>query len=249
MDNLQRQLRNLAKPEPGAPATIARADAFDLIFQTAEPQKRWVRYCINPSDTGMATGRASLWFQASPNTTAPTSTACPQTTGWATTQSAAQGIVNTRDALNRALFEYNWSAAAAAAYNTSAITRIRTDGWVDVNPGRRPAETRLSSGVYLRNQNQAPTASFTFQSAGTGSNTYVFNASSSVDPEGRRLDYFWYRGTGTVSADCQTGPNPMGTGIVLSYKFAAGQLPTTVQLCVLDPSDLTNTISRQVPVT
>ena len=45
IDHLERQLRNLATPQT-AVKSIYRAEATDLIFQTADPQKRWVRYCI-----------------------------------------------------------------------------------------------------------------------------------------------------------------------------------------------------------
>jgi type II secretory pathway pseudopilin PulG len=252
MDILQRQLRNLAKPDPdpATPPTLARATPFDLIFQTAEPEKRWVRYCIGAGERAeygrqdLNPAGQALWFQTSSATATPEATNCPERTSWTSTAHVAGAVVNRRDGIDRPLFSYSWSAAEQAANDTSAISRIRTDAWVDVNGDARPAETRLSSGVYLRNQNQAPTASFTHTFA--GGTTYIFNASSSADPEGRRLEYYWYGGAGPVSLDCKTGPNPMGSGIVLTYTFTP-PLPDKVQLCVLDPNDLSATYPGVFP--
>ena len=53
MDLAARQLRNLANQDPSQQTTtIARALPFDLVFQTSDPARKWVRYCLDTSGTG-----------------------------------------------------------------------------------------------------------------------------------------------------------------------------------------------------
>ena len=48
MDLAARQLRNLANQDPSQQTTtIARALPFDLVFQTSDPSRKWVRYCLD----------------------------------------------------------------------------------------------------------------------------------------------------------------------------------------------------------
>jgi type II secretory pathway pseudopilin PulG len=263
LDHLQRQLRNLASPT-GTTRSISLASSYDIIFQTADPSKRWVRYCLDPNDPNRAVGRASVWYQtqagASATTTAPpTGGACPAATsasGWATKESVAQSVVNTRGTLTRPLFAYNWSPADEAAGDTSKITRIRSDAWVDTNPGRAPDETRLSSGVYLRNQNQLPVASFSVSRTGR---VLVLNASNSTDPEGRTLSYYWFAGSGSIPAtqlgvdDCDPNISPpsgqakcIGTGAVFVYQVPASfGNSVQIRLQVWDPGGLSATAPTQ----
>jgi len=253
MDRLERQLRNLATPAVGA-KSISRALGTDVVFQTADPQKRWARYCIDAADPLVASGRASLWYQVSTaaSGTPPAATNCPQTSGWSSTESVGEAVVNTRNGLVRPVFTYNWpqnGAGADITTDTSAITRIRTELWVDTNPGAKPNEQRLTSGVFLRNQNQAPVPAFTWSPNSAG---VILNASGTDDYEGRRLDYHWYFGTGVaVPSDCKPSePAPssyLGSGIVLAATFPAlTSLPQSVTLCVVDPGDLTATLSKPV---
>ena len=260
MDHLQRQLRNLATPQSTV-KSIYRAQANDLVFQTADPQKRWVRYCINPSDPLASTGRASLWYGVS-NVVAsvpPTTTSCPGT-GWSTTESVGAAVVNARFSPMRPLFSYNWPKSAAGVditTDTAKITRIRTDVWVDVNPGANPAEQRLSSGVFLRNQNQAPVPSFTSSAGGASPSGYrvVLNASQTMDFEGRRLNFYWYYGTSpTIPAGCKPSnpddPSYLGYGVVLEALFPlTATSPQNVTLCVVDPGDLEAKLTKQVTFT
>lgn len=203
VDHLERQLRNLATPV-SLVKSIYRAEAADLVFQTADPQKRWVRYCIDTSDPQIASGTAGLWYQVSAEATdtPPTETSCPGT-AWSSQEVVGQGVVNARDGLARPIFRYNWpqdGSGAPITSDTSAITQIRTELWVDTNPGASPPEQRLSSGVFLRNQNQKPVPGFTWTPNGHG---VVLNASSTTDYEGRRLNYHWYYGASpTIPAGC-----------------------------------------------
>ena len=60
LDVAARQLRNLANPTVNARTTIDRAAAYDFIFQTSDPAKTWVRYCLQT--TGPASPNAArLW--------------------------------------------------------------------------------------------------------------------------------------------------------------------------------------------
>lgn len=248
IDHLERQLRNLATPVADI-KSLHRAEGSDIVFQTADPQKRWVRYCINTSDPLIASGQANLWYQVSAGSSSapPTGTDCPAT-GWSSQESVGQAVVNAV----RPIFTYNWAKDASGTpltSDTSTITHIRTDLWVDINPGASPPEQRLSSGVFLRNQNQAPLPGFTWTPNGHG---VVLNASTTTDFEGRRLNYHWYYGTSpTIPTGCAP-PTPapesyLGAGIVLSAEFPVlTTSPQSVTLCVVDPGDLQATLAKTV---
>lgn len=259
MDHLERQLRNLATPQSTV-KSIYRAQGYDLIFQTADPQKRWVRYCVDPADPLVASGGASLWYSVS-NVVAsvpPTATTCGPGTGWSTTQSVGTSVVNTRDGLARPVFSYNWpknASGVAITADTSAITRVRSSLWVDVNPGADPPEQGLASGVHLRNQNQAPVPSFTSTAGGASASGYrvVLNASSSTDFEGRRLNYYWYYGASPAipASGCkpatQDATGYLGFGIVIEALIPlTASSPQNVTLCVTDPGDLEARLTKQV---
>src|SRR3954454_1250379 len=48
VDQIVKQLRNLANPVNGTP-TIAAASDDAVIFQTTDPNKQWVGYCLQTS--------------------------------------------------------------------------------------------------------------------------------------------------------------------------------------------------------
>ena len=60
MDRATRQLRNLANPTVNSTTTIDRATDYDLIFQTSDPAKTWVRYCLDTSGSA-GVNHATLW--------------------------------------------------------------------------------------------------------------------------------------------------------------------------------------------
>jgi hypothetical protein len=118
---------------------------------------------------------------------------------------------------------------------------------VDVDPNRRPLESRISTGVFLRNQNQAPTASFSVVSGGTGTRRFLLNGSGSIDPEGRMLRYSWFSGASPDLTDTSCSLTDafgcIGRGVTLDYTFpaAAGDASQTFTLLVKDAGGLTRT--------
>jgi prepilin-type N-terminal cleavage/methylation domain-containing protein len=258
VDHLARQLRNLANPTNSG-STIDRAEAYDFIFQTSDPSKRWVRYCLSGSATN-----GSLEYAVSSGTTLSagmTSSDCPGS-GWVETREVAQHVVN-RSSGGRPLFEYSCATplhptSECPVGDASKITLAKTNVFIDVNPGKSPAERRVASGVYLRNQNEPPTASFTVTPLAAPPRTVLLNASASDDPEGRTLKYYWWKGSGTPgtapSDPCLPVVPPtstfIGEGVALNYEFpqsdgASVSTSIPITLVVKDPGCLSATTPSQ----
>ena len=88
----------------------------------------------------------------------------------------------------------NSAAQEVFSYNAAAltaITTVRADLFIDLEENRGPTATELSTGVFLRNQNRAPVASFT---ASASPSEIILNGSASSDPEGDPLTYEWFVG-------------------------------------------------------
>jgi prepilin-type N-terminal cleavage/methylation domain-containing protein len=241
IDRLAQQLRNLALPTPTSPNSIDKASSYDLVFKTAEPTRRRVRYCLSDGKLYMQTQAGSGAGSADP--AVPSTTTCPAPTGsdgWAHTTLVAHNVVNTVKDNDRPVFYFN-----APTTDPAKITLLRSELFVDVDPDRRPLESRISTGVYLRNQNQVPTASFSVASGGTGTRRFLLNASGSIDPEGRTLAYFWFSGANPnlTDTDCslELAVGCIGSGVTLDYTFpaAAGDGTQTFTLLVRDPGGLT----------
>jgi len=227
VDRIARDLRNLASPTPDQPQAVDLATGRDLIFKTVDAagpnagtnatNTKRVRYCLD--------GAGSMLEQTQTWTTAtipavPSVSGCPAA-GWTGTAIAATSLVNgtTND-----VFTYNSAVL-------TDISAIHVDLLVDTDIARLPPATSLSTGVFLRNQNRRPTASFSW--AGT-SGGVVLNGSASVDPEGDPLVYTWFDGAVQV-----------GTGITFTYKpLAAGSIHQ-ISLKVSDPAGLTATTPTQ----
>ena len=263
LDVQARQLRNLAK-RVSSPV-IDTVSGYDLIFQTSDPTRTWVRYCLDTTTAPASTERGRLWVAelsvANSATPAPVSaamrTGCPGS-GWTTTHVVADYMTNTRAGQDRPLFRYTCTSgtsctASPATYDQ--VINISAQAVVDTTPGTGPAELRVVSGVYLRNQNQTPVASFV-ATPSSASRTVLLNASGSSDFENRTLNYYWFKDVlpATASIDCGHptisgtesprtlwGASYIGSAITLTHTFPAGdgEAGTTrnVGLVVCDPGD------------
>lgn len=237
LDRLARDLRNLASPTPSLPDAFDRAQATDVIFKTVDTNGpnaganvvnvERVRYCLDTSTASNAKlwGQVQQWTSATPPAMpiAVNDTACPGTQ-WTTSapnQTRSQRVIaehltNYSSGQTRPVFTYN-------SGTLTDITTIHSDLDVDMDATRGPKETTLSSGVFLRNQNRRPVASFTYSASG---GTIVLNGSGSSDPEGQPLDYNWFDGTTQI-----------GTGVTFNYAVTPGTTHT-IKLQVLDPAQL-----------
>jgi len=148
------------------------------------------------------------------------------------------------------------SACTASQSAYDQIVQLDAQTYVDTTPGASARELRVSSSVYLRNQNQAPVASFVSTPSST-SRTVVLNGAGSSDFEGRTLNYYWFKTTmpAAASIDCGhptvTGSATprtlwgsagfLGEGITLNHTFPAsdGAANTNIAmgLVVCDPGD------------
>jgi hypothetical protein len=229
-DTIVRQLRNLASPTVDQPQAVERAKPREIVFKTVDPSgaptaanvanvKR-VRFCLDDS------GR--LWKQeqvgdVAVTGTVPGGTAAPDdptcsSGGWTAgrSQVIAANIVNYANGLARPVFTYN-------SATLTAITSVRVTLYVDTDPVKRPAETRLSTGVFLRNQNRPPTAAFTVTQTTAG---LMLNGSLSTDPDGDPLTYCWYDANVTGVVPPQGSPcspaNYIGANITFHDLVANG---------------------------
>ncbi len=237
VDQLAKELRNLASPTPELPQAIDSASAYDLVFQTVGPSDfvngqnvaniRRVRWCLNAPSSGDATlyAQTQTWTSAA-TPVAPTDSSCPSTDArWSSQRVVVQGVRNRVG--NRPLFLYNdESKTSITAITVQLFARARTEN--------EPTNGLLRTQVFLRNQNQAPVASFTVTPLGNGH--VLLNGSASVDPDGDDLQYGWTAApcTGTCS----------WSGVTVDAVADAG---ATIELTVTDGAGLTQRTSKTVP--
>ncbi|HEX8646910.1 MAG TPA: PKD domain-containing protein [Thermoleophilaceae bacterium] len=235
-DQMIRELRNVA----GQTQLIERADPYDMLFQTIDRTPRpagsqnernvmRVRYCLDTSqgvDYGRLIKQTQRWTTAAVPPALPSSAMCPDV-GWGDRTIAAEPVTNKAVPPGRSLQSPLFTYTPGATPLTS-ITSIRVDIYLDSNGPAAPKEVRLTSGVYLRNQNGAPTASFTATAAGT--RTVRLNASASSDPEGYELAYRWCDLTKTATCDATTA-----VGTAASFDYVAPASGTrSIRLVVTD---------------
>jgi type II secretory pathway pseudopilin PulG len=258
LDRAARQLRNLANPTVNAITTIYRATDYDFVFQTSDPAKTWVRYCLGASGTGGAT----LYESENKSSISDTMIdSCPEAAGvWDRQTAVTSGVTNQVGGIDRNIFTYECSVNAAATCPASAaeyskITNVGMNLWVDSNVKDRVSELNVSTGVFLRNQNEAPTAVVSAPNK-VGPLRWFLNGSGSSDPEGRTLEYFWFEGTPPTATQIASTPCTQefaGTawrGVTYTKKFdpaEAGQA-RTFYLLVRDPGCLTS-LSNAIPIT
>jgi Tfp pilus assembly protein PilW len=225
VDRLARELRNTGSPGlPNAP--VERAQSDDLVFQTIDPtgpgggsnsrSVERVRYCLSSS--------SDLWKQVQTWTTStppglPTASACPDSS-YGTQTKVVDYVANKAGSQNRPAFTYDAGTAAQ-------IKAVTVELYTDTNLTRPPGAQRLSTTIFLRNGNLAPTASFA--ATVIGNKHVLLNGSASADPDGDDLTYTWF-----------DGATQIGTGVLFDY--AAGTTGNhSFSLQVADPTGLSNT--------
>jgi type II secretory pathway pseudopilin PulG len=260
IDQIIRQARNLANPTTGAgtTTTIAWASKDRLVFQTTDPQKQWVSYCL---DTTTAS-REKIWYQTTSSSLAASNVAgsmsgpeCPSTPAsgpvWQTKVQVGDFVTN-EVSPGRPLFSYFSRSVPMTAdpillADTSKIVRVKMSLFMKLDPLRPPAETELFSSAYMRNQNQGPTSSFV--ASVSGGTNYTFDAGLSSDPEGRTLVYDWYTAPANATSvpsslpSCSaTQPNfgttgwaCLGTSVVITKALSTA---SKVFLQVTDPGNI-----------
>jgi type II secretory pathway pseudopilin PulG len=217
VDSVAHQLRNVM----GQTQLVDRAGAYDIVFETVDPLFKpdessnarnlmRVRYCLDasggPSVPGLLWEQELRWTTAATPTTMPSSS-CPDS-GFGGRRLVAGAITNRLNGQDRPLFRFSPGTSPLAS-----ITAVRIDLYSDLKPNEAPAETRLTSGVFLRNQNGAPTASATVTPTGTPRQV-VLNGGASSDPENLPLTFRWCDLSTTSTCDDSTA---IGAGQLFTY--------------------------------
>jgi type II secretory pathway pseudopilin PulG len=250
LDRAARQLRNLANPTVNAITTIKLADDYDFVFQTSDPNKTWVRYCLDTTGPNGAT----LWESENKSDVSGMLTGCPNTS-WASYTAVAHGVTNQLGGLDRNVFTYECSVNApttcpASASEYSKITNVGMHLWVDSNVSDNVSELHVGSGVFLRNQNESPIAAVSTPQklSASGLPRWILNGSGSSDPEGRTLEYFWFDDAPPSATEIASTPCTQefaGTdwrGVTYIKKFLSSDVgqTKTFYLLVRDPGCLTS---------
>jgi type II secretory pathway pseudopilin PulG len=239
VDRLAKDLRNLASPTIEKPQAVDKATGYDLIFQTVDPigpntganaaNIKRVRWCLDtsiPANERLYVQQQTWTTQSTP--AVPANGTCPSS-GWTTTSVLVTNLTNNYGGQTRPLFAYDTTTL-------TAVHEIHVDLYSDLDPAQAPNETHITTGVFLRNQNAAPIAAFSY--ALQGSSAIVLNGSQSYDPEGDALTYSWL-----------DNGQKVGTGVTYSLPVTSGS-SHSVQLQVFDPSGLEGdsaTTSIKVP--
>jgi prepilin-type N-terminal cleavage/methylation domain-containing protein len=251
LDRLARELRNLASPTVEQPQAVDKANAYDIVFQAVDPAApppgsqnaanvRRVRYCLNtdnPANEVLWT-QWQTWTTKDPPNPAPATAECPD---------PAWGPTNRRQVTANVTNQINGQARPLFTFNSAVpteINRIHVDLFIDLTPAGNPTETRLNTGVFLRNQNRRPTAAFEATRNGPDeSKRVLLNASASEDPEGAPLTYRWYDVTGGAAPNDAT--NLIGNEITCDCA-ALGSGSRSILLRVSDPPGLKTERTEEV---
>jgi hypothetical protein len=266
LDLQAKQLRNLAKRVGANVIDTVEADQF--IFQTSDPTRTWVRYCLdtsNPANGKLYQQTQSLAIEASSApVTAGMRSGCPATSGWTRTELVAANVVNRIGGRNIPMFTYRCADGGTACTTPGgfdSIIGVNAQLYVDTTPTKLPEEDRVVSGVYLRNQNQAPIAEWTATTITSTPRTVLLNGSGSADYEQRTLSYFWFENTIPTAANVRCdlpglptdttlwGGNLIGRGVTTQYTWPgttpASGTSRTIGLVVCDPGDRPSSIVSQ----
>jgi type II secretory pathway pseudopilin PulG len=246
MDRLSRELRSVAAPGAAEPGALEQAAPNSLTFQTIDFSRTSagsnatdamrVRYCLDDSNpTNEILWRQVKRWETEKAPAIPASTACPDRSGsdWDSSAQLVQHLTNRiGGSESRPLFVYGPPAVAS----TAKITSVEPNLYIDLNPGGRPGESQLSTGIALRNENRQPTALFTAVQLGA-ERRVLLNASESQDPDGLALTYKWWDGATllpTTAQQYETGPLTVGSTHVFKLEVAdPGSLTGTYELTVV----------------
>jgi prepilin-type N-terminal cleavage/methylation domain-containing protein len=247
VDRLARQLRNVIAPNTKYNGALEQAEPYSLTFQTIDSgavasgenaaNAMRVRYCLNESTPN----NEVLWMQVERWETAgapplPSATACPDpsTADWESSSRVVEHVTNNSDVHSgvhdRPLFTYG------GATKIAQITSVEPEIFLALNPGGLPGETRLTTAVFLRNENRQPTASFTTTQLGSHPGVQL-NASGSRDPDGLALTYRWWEDATELSTTAQEAVVEGLAGSTHTFKLE-----------VADAGGLTNTFSETVTI-
>jgi type II secretory pathway pseudopilin PulG len=212
IDRATRQLRNLANPTVNAITTIDRATDYDFIFQTSDPSKTWVRYCMQTSGGSTSVDSATLWEHESKTAiTASMRSSCPSADpSWTTTRAVVANVTNQAGGIDRNVFTYECAIGApagcpASPAEYSRITQVGLNLWVDADRTDRASELNVATSVFLRNQNEAPTAVIGDPQR-LATRTALLSGSGSSDPESRTLEYFWFEDSPPTASQIAATP-------------------------------------------
>jgi prepilin-type N-terminal cleavage/methylation domain-containing protein len=190
------ELRDVAA-SPERPTIIEQSDDFDIVFKTVADgaasgantmHLQRVRYCL-AGNRNSATVRqqTQTWTTATPPAIPSTAT-CPSA-AWGSSTVVGEDITNRAGSQERPLFAYRRTAAGE-------VQSISVKLYLDIDPAKEPPESLAETGVFLRNQNRVPVATFTATPAGIGH--ILLNASDSVDPEDQPLEVRWFDGSKAI---------------------------------------------------
>jgi hypothetical protein len=262
IDRASRQLRNLANPTVNAVNTIDLAAPYDFVFQTSDPAKTWVRYCLQTAAPASA-NKATLWEHETANPITPAMKLdCPSSDpGWTTKRAVVETVTNRAGGIDRPIFRYECGVGAPAGCPASStdhqkILNVGFDLWVDADRTDRASELNVATSVFLRNQNETPDA----QGKATryAPMQALVNGSGSSDPEGRTLEYFWFEDAPPSASEISsTGctakyPSAKWEGVTYIKRFDATvpvNTTKTFYLLVRDPgclSDVSDAITHKV---
>jgi hypothetical protein len=103
----------------------------------------------------------------------------------------------------------------ATTADYTKIENVAVALWVDADTTDKASELDVTTAVFLRNQNEAPTAAATYNPV--GSRRVLLNGSGSSDPEGRTLQFYWFEGAAPSAGELSS------TGCTADYPSAKWQ--------------------------
>jgi prepilin-type N-terminal cleavage/methylation domain-containing protein len=248
INRLTHQLRSVIAPSSKYPGALEEAEQYSIRFETVDTSNTTfgeenkshamrVRYCLDDSNPSKEILReyAQEWENKDPG--APSTTACNGTLsgGWTSTRQLVEHVTNEigKPEPERPVFTYSSS-------ELPQIITVTSDLYLDVNPGHRPGESRLTSAVSLRNANRKPVVKFTITPE-AGSNKYRLNASESYDPGGLALTYKWWEKE-AENSEVELPTTSQISQVTLSTKKTA----YTFKLRVTNPGELSETTTETV---